>query len=112
MSSYRNLRIKTILVPEFDDDGKETGREITLEVVETLIMRNVTQVFDGGTVEGETLFFVCFEKEEGRPQKLHIINSESELIIVKRYEHENYAIGNQGKRNQKRKTEGRTDNNS
>ena len=80
----KNYKIRQISVPEFDEDGKETGMNILLEVVSIEKLKAVVNTADGGILTKEELCIVCFEAKE--PKKLRIISADSDLITVIKYE--------------------------
>lgn len=82
----RNLKIKQISVPEFDEESKETGNSIILEVVSIEKIKTRIPTSSGAEITTEELVFVCFENMEGQPKKLRIINTDSDLITVTKYE--------------------------
>ena len=105
MSSYNNLRITTILIPEVDSDDKKTGNWITLEVMSVMVLNTTVQVYDGGNYSAEKINFMCFRKDEGQLQKLYIIDpDEYDEIIIKKYEHESEKFRSGSTPNQGRKT--------
>lgn len=115
MNNYWNYRIKTIAVPDYDDEGIKTGEYITLEIVGTEKMKVFVQAFEGGSYSEEKLYFICFEKQVGKPKRLHVICAETEgEIEILRYEkNENDEFRHSSKRGKtKGRTENRGDNNS
>jgi hypothetical protein len=110
-----NYRIKTIAVPDYDDEGRKTGEYITLEIVGIEKMKVFVQAFEGGSYSEEKLYFICFEKQIGKPKRLHVICAETEgEIEILRYEkNENDEFRHSSKRGKtKGRTENRGDNNS
>lgn len=100
MSEYNNLRIRTIAVPETDEDGKVTGGYITLEVAGMVKLKSVVQTFDTGTISEDKLFFVCFQKMIGKPKKLYVIDIQTDgEIEVLRYETDEFRSGGKARRN-------------
>lgn len=115
MNNYWNYRIKTIAVPDYDDEGIKTGEYITLEIVGIEKMKVFVQAFEGGSYSEEKLYFICFEKQVGKPKRLHVICAETEgEIEILRYEkNENDEFRHSSKRGKtKGRTENRGDNNS
>ena len=93
MSEYRNYRVKTISIPEKDEDGELTGIRIILEVLETKTLKVVLTQVEGGAIYEDKLFYVCFQKQEATPKKLYVIciETEGEIEII-RYEHESNEL--------------------
>ena len=101
-----NYRIKTIAIPDVDDNGDKTGEFITLEVVGMQVLNTFIQNFEGGSFSEEKLYFVCFQKKEGLPKKLYVINAESNgEIEILRYEREIDKSGNSSKAKRRKKRE-------
>jgi hypothetical protein len=112
----RNYKIKTIAIPEYDDINvdEKTGKNIILEVVSMEKLKAIVNTPEGGTLTTEGLFFVCFEKEIGKPQKLHVISAESngEITIIK-YERygKNTKFGCDDRKNRRTSGKNRVNNN-
>lgn len=100
----RNYKIKQISVPEFDEENKLTGNNILLEVVSVEKIKTYVQAEGGGTLITEGLAIVCFENMEGQPKKLRIINADSELITVTKYEKHGQSSKFRGKNQANRRT--------
>ena len=100
----RNYKIKQISVPEFDEENKLTGNNILLEVISVEKLKTYVQTEGGGTLITEGLAIVCFENMEGQPKKLRIINADSELITVTKYEKHGQSSKFRGKNQANRRT--------
>lgn len=89
MSDYNNLRIRTIAIPDYDDDGKKTGAYTTYEVAGMVKLKSVVNTFEGGSISEDKLYYVCFRKMLGLPKKLYVIDIQTDgEIEVLKYEHE------------------------
>ena len=112
MSSFRNLRIRQITIPEMAD-GELTGEYIDLEVVSQEILKRTINAYEGGTVTEEQIVFVCFRNMVGRTRQLFIINPEDfDEITIKRFEHEINEQRYRSKANRKRNQTGRDNSDS
>ena len=80
----RNLKIRQISIPEYDNEENETGISITYEVVRFEKLKVFVQTPDGGTMTNEGLYIVCFATQE--PKTLRMFDANSRDITVTKYE--------------------------
>jgi hypothetical protein len=111
-----NYRIKTIAIPEYNEANEPTGAFINLEVISIEKLKAVVQTQEGGTMTTEGLYIVCFEKEIGKPQRLHVVSTESngEIIITKIEKHYDKIneFGRSDRTHRRKNGTGRFNNNS
>lgn len=112
MSDYNNLRVRTIAIPEYDDDGKKTGAFVTFEVAGMVKLKSVVQTFEGGSISEDKLYYVCFRKMVGLSKKLYVIDIQTDgEIEVLKYDHEANESRGGGKARRGSHPESRGDNN-
>lgn len=80
----RNLKIRQISIPEYDNEENETGISITYEVVRFEKLKVFVQTPDGATMTNEGLYIVCFATQE--PKFLRMFDANSKDIIITKYE--------------------------
>lgn len=86
--NYRNIRLRTIAVPDYDGE-KRTGTYSILEVIGMEKMRTIVQAAEGVSVTEDKLYLICFRKGPGLPKKLYVIDIQTDgEIEVIRYENE------------------------
>lgn len=90
MSSFVNYRVKRIAVPDKDANGNDIQRE--LEVVSMEMMRSETIAETGNIVSSDSLYFVCFDKNDFNRVWVVPVETEGEIKIA-RYEINEFRRG-------------------
>ena len=115
----KNYTIKSIAIPVVDENDKQTGEYINLEVISIEKLKAIVPVGDGATMVQESLYVLCYENDEGNPKKLHLISADTngkiEITKIEKYhgktnEFRGYDRTHRGKRRTKSGNDNRPDN--